>query len=154
MAENVLLPSENSFKRLLQIIKENESNNGHQFYIESYCQTTPLFEINSNLLSIEFDKLITIHSKIIPKNILWSSLVDSRINQIDFKDNYKNILEKIGESNFESVRYSDVKYENYRLLFHYFKDIFSNDFISLILVIKGTPENPMDIINFDVSIEK
>lgn len=149
MSENVLLPSENSFKRLLQIIKEKESNNSPQFYIESYCQTTPLFEINSNLLSIEFDKLITIHSNIIPKNILWFSLVDSRINQIDFKDNYKKILEKTGEFNFELVGYSDVKYENYRLLFHYFKDNLSNDFSSLIVVIKGIPENPTDIINFD-----
>lgn len=118
MGENMAFPSDNSFKRLLEIIKEKESIDGHQFYIESYCQTTPLFEINSNLLSIEFEKLITIHSKIIPKNVLWSSLVDSRINQIDFKDTL------------------------------------SNDFNSLIIVIKGIPENPTDIINFDVSIGK
>lgn len=154
MGKNMAFPSDNSFKRLLEIIKEKESIDGHQFYIESYCQTTPLFEINSNLLSIEFDKLITIHSKIIPKNVLWSSLVDFRINQVDFKDNYQKILEKIRKSNFESIRYSDVRYENYRLIFHYFKDTLSNDFNSLIIVIKGIPENPTDIINFDVSIGK
>lgn len=154
MGKNMAFPSDNSFKRLLEIIKEKESIDGHQFNIENYCQTTPLFEINSNLLSIEFEKLITIHSKIIPKNVLWSSLVDSRINQIDFKDNYQKILEKIRKSNFESIRYSDVRYENYRLIFHYFKDTLSNDFNSLIIVIKGNPENPTDIINFDVSIGK
>lgn len=154
MAENVLFPSENSLKRLLEIIKEKESNNRPQFYIESYCQTTPLFEIYSNLLVVEFDKLITIHSKITPKNILWATIVDSTINQIDFKYNYHQIIKNIANINFDPIVFYDVKRENYRLLFHYFKDKLSNDFVSMMIVIKGIPEDLTDIINFDVFIGK
>lgn len=154
MSVNLLLPDEKSFKKLLKIIKEKEFINRPQFYIESYCQTTPLFEIYSNLLVVEFDKLITIHSNITPKNILWATIVDSSVNQIDFKENYTQMINNIENINFESFVFYDVRHENYRLLFHYFKDKFSNDFSSIIIVIKVIPDGPMDILNFDISNKK
>jgi hypothetical protein len=151
MLENPQLPNENSFNSLLRIIKENEFNNNPFFFIESFCDTTPLFEFRTNLQLVEFDKLNTIHSKIIPKNILWATIVDSTINQIDFKYNYHQIIKNIENINFEPIVFYDVKRENYRLLFHYFKDKLSDDFSSIIIVIKGIPEVQSDIINFDVS---
>ncbi len=149
MPENPQLPNENSFNSLLRIIKENELDNSLFFFIESFCDTTPLFEFRTNLLSVEFDKLTSIHSKIIPKNILWATIVDSTINQNDFKYNYHQIIKTIENINFDSIVFYDVRRENYRLLFHYFKDKLSDDFNSIIIVIKGIPEVQTDIINFD-----
>ena len=149
MPENPLLPDEKSFNSLLRIIKENELDNNPIFFIENFCDATPLYEFRTNLISVDFDKLITIHSKIIPKNILWATIVDSSINQIDFKENYTQISKNIENINFEPIVFYDVKYKNYRLLFHYFKDKLSSDFSSLIIVIKGIPEIQSDIINFD-----
>ena len=83
--------------------------------------------------------------------ILWATIVDSTINQIDFKYNYHQIIKNVENINFEPIVFYDVKHENYRLLFHYFKDKLSNDFSSIIIVIKGIPEIQTDIINFDVS---
>ena len=154
MPENPQLPNEKSFNSLLRIIKENELDNNPFVFIESFCDTTPLFEFRTNLQLVEFDKLNTIHSKIIPKNILWATIVDSSINQIDFKENYAQMINNIENINFETIVFYDVKRENYRLLFHYFKDKLSNDFNSIIIVIKGIPEIQTDIINFDVSIVK
>lgn len=154
MFENPLLPDENSFNSLLQIIEENELDNNPILFIESFCDTTPLYEFRTNLLSTEFEKLITIHSKIIPKNILWATIVDSNLSQVDFKENYLQIIKNIENINFESIAFFDVKHENYRLLFHFFKDKLSNDFCSIIMVIKGTTNDPMDVINFDSSRDK
>ena len=150
MTKNPLLPNENSFNSLLRIIKENELKNNPFFFIECFCNTTPLYEFRTNLQLVEFDKLNTLHSKIIPKNILWATIIDSSINQIDFKYNYHQIIKNIENINFDIIVSYDVKCENYRLIFHYFKDKISNDFSSIIIVIKGINENPTDIINFDV----
>ncbi len=149
MPESPLLPNEDSFISLLRIIKENELDNNPIFFIENFCDATPLYEFRTNLISVEFDKLNTIHSKIIPKNILWATLVDSSINQIDFKVCYTQIIKNIEDFNFDSIVFYDVKYKNYRLLFHYFKDKISSDFSSITILINGIPESPTDIINFD-----
>jgi hypothetical protein len=154
MPESPLLPNEDSFISLLRIIKENELNNSPIFFIKSFCDSTPLYEFRTNLQLVEFDKLNTIHSKIIPKNILWATLVGSSINQIDFKVCYTQIIKNIEDFNFDSIVFYDIKYKNYRLLFHYFKDKISSDFSSLIIVIRGIPEIQTDILNFDVSIVK
>ena len=153
MLKDILLLNKNYFNSLLKILKEKELNNPF-FSIENFCFTSPLYEINSNLLPINFDKLYTIHSKFTPKNILWATIVDSTINQFDFKVNDLQIIKKIENIGFEPIAFFDVKYENYRLLFHYFNNKDNNDFSSIIIVIKGIPDNPTDIINFDNSIEK
>ena len=150
MTENLRLPNENYFNLLLRYIKEDELNNSPNFYsIKRFFDGTPQY--NSNLLVINFDELYIIHSKIIPKNILWATIVDSSINQIDFRENYTQIIKNIENINFDTIVFYDVKRENYRLLFHYFKDKLSNDFVSMIIVIKGVSEDLTDIINFDVS---
>jgi hypothetical protein len=151
MLENILLLKENYFNSLLRMIIENDRDNESYFNsIENFCIGTPLYIVSSNLLQIKFDKLHTIHSKIIPKNILWTTIVDSTINPFDFKYNYHQIIKNIENINFEPIVFYDVKRENYRLLFHYFKDKLSDDFSSIIIVIKGIPEIQTDIINFDV----
>ncbi len=154
MTDEILLLNENYFSLLLKHIKENELNNNAFNCIESFSFTTPLYKIYSNLLSINFDKLYKIHSTITPKNILWATIVDNTINHIDFKTNYRQIIKNTKNTGFKQISFFDVKYENYRLLFHYFNDINSNDFSSIIIIIKGIPDNPMDIIYFDNSIEK
>ena len=152
MLENILLPDENSFISLLKIINNEEVNNEPDFNsIKSFCNTVSLYEFKSNLLPIKFNELHTIHSKIIPKNILWATIVESTIIQKDFKDNYHQIIKNIENINFESIVFYDVRLENYRSLFHYFKDKLSNDFSSIIIVIKGLSLDPTDIINFDIS---
>jgi hypothetical protein len=136
------------------IIEDDRANVSYFNSIENFCIGNPLYEIRSNLLQIKFDELHSLHSKIIPKNILWATIIDNSINQIDFKYNYHQIIKNIENINFDSIVFYDVKRENYRLLFHYFKDKISNDFSSIIIVIKGIPEVQTDITNFDVFIGK
>ena len=151
MLENIQLLNESYFNSLLNMIIEDDRANVSYFNsIENFSIGTPLYEIRSNLLQIKFDELYTIHFKIIPKNILWATIIDSSINQIDFKYNYHQIIKNIENINFEPIVFYNVKRENYRLLFHYFKDKLSDDFNSIIIVIKGIPELQTDIINFDV----
>ncbi len=153
MPDNLMIPSEKYFNLLLSYIIREGLNNFPNFHsIKSFFNVTPQY--NSNLLVINFDELYIIHSKIIPKNILWATIVDSSINQIDFRENYTQIIKNIENINFDTIVFYDVKRENYRLLFHYFKDKISNDFSSMIIVIKGFTDDPTDVINFDVFIEK
>ena len=153
MFENLLLLNDKHFNSLLEIIINEELNNEPDEFnsIKSFFNTAPLYEFKSNLIQIKFDELHTIHSKIIPKNILWTTIVDSAINQIDFKYSYYQIIKNIENINFEKFVFYDVKRENYRLLFHYFKDKLSDDFVSMIIVIRGIPEDLKDIMNFNIS---
>jgi hypothetical protein len=152
MFENLLLLNDNHFNSLLEIIINEEINNEPDFNsIKNFCDSTPLYEIRSNLLQIKFDELHKIHSKIIPKNILWVSIVDNSINQNDFKYNYHQIIKNVENINFEKFVFNDVMFENYRMLFHFYKDKLSDDFVSVIIVIKGFPDDPTDIINVDIS---
>jgi hypothetical protein len=153
MFENLRLLNDKHFNSLLEIIINEELNNEPDEFnsIKSFCNTAPLYEFKSNLIQIKFDELHTIHSKIIPKNILWTTIVDSAINQIDFKYSYYQIIKNIENINFEKFVFYDVKRENYRLLFHYFKDKLSDDFVSMIIVIRGIPEDLKDIMNFNIS---